>query len=140
MPNPQQPELRRSERVPALDPDATEAKLTAERKLREPTDPRAPVPEHQRPGHHPDQDQDKPDMDAFAARLGVVSDEDEPEGAPHVEDDKTPADAVARSAGRRSRQQSSGPSWSPIGLMLVGPVTGFLVVKGALKALKRFRG
>ena len=30
-----------------------------------------PVPEDNRPGHHPEHEQDRPDPDAFAARFGV---------------------------------------------------------------------
>lgn len=30
----------------------------------------APVPDDNRPGHHPDVEQDKPDAEAFAARFG----------------------------------------------------------------------
>lgn len=70
MAKPQQPELRRSGKVPALDPDATEAARSADR----PTDatPSEELPPDQRPGHHPDDEQDKPDLDAFAERLGTV--------------------------------------------------------------------
>lgn len=31
-----------------------------------------PVPEDNLPGHHPDADQDRPDLDAMAERLGTV--------------------------------------------------------------------
>lgn len=71
MPNPQEPELRRSGRVPALSPDATEAARSADRR-EDPTSPRGPIPPEQRPGHHPPQEQDKPDLDAVADRMGVV--------------------------------------------------------------------
>lgn len=73
MSNPQSPAVRRSERVPALNPDATETVLSAERR-ESPTAPTAPIPEDQRPGHHPDHEQDKPDGDAFAERLGMGPD------------------------------------------------------------------
>ncbi len=139
MPNPQQPELRRSERVPALDPDASEAKLSAQRRnRRRPTAPNTPVPDDQQPGHHPDHDQDKPDLDAFAERLGVVAEEDEPADAPHVEDTEPSAASTPSPTATKTRTGSRRPNWSPIGLMLVGPVTGILAVKGVLKALKRF--
>jgi hypothetical protein len=42
------------------------------------------IPEEQQPGHRPDEDQDKPDLDAFAERLGVASEGDEPGDAPSV--------------------------------------------------------
>ena len=71
MANPQQPELRRSGKVAALDPDATESDLTAHER---PTTKggTGKVPPEQRPGHHPDEEQDKPDLDKFAERLGIV--------------------------------------------------------------------
>ncbi|MDP9419780.1 MAG: hypothetical protein M3P53_06490 [Actinomycetota bacterium] len=66
MPKPQQPELRRSDlgatnddsaksdaasTVPAVDDHGT-----------------APVPPANQPGNHPDEEQDKPDLDAFLER------------------------------------------------------------------------
>ncbi len=85
MANPQQPELRRSGRVPALDPDASEAKLSAQDR------PQTggvvgDAPPEQQPGHHPEHDQDKPDPDEFAARLGVKAEGDEPHETPNVTD------------------------------------------------------
>jgi hypothetical protein len=83
MAKPQQPELRRSARVPALDPDASEAELSG--RDRPVSGPQVgDVPEEQRPGHHPEHEQDKPDLDAFAARLGVAREGEEPDGAPDV--------------------------------------------------------
>ncbi len=127
MAKPQQSELRRSGRVPALDPDASEAKLSAQRRI-EGSDPDGPIPEDQRPGHHPDHDQDKPDLDAFAARLGVVGDDEEPDDAPNVTDAPTP-----------SAKTSWTRSWSPIGLALIGPVTGFFVIRGVVRAVRKMR-
>ena len=86
MANPQQPELRRSERVPALDPDASEAELSGRRRP-ETTDRSGEIPEEQRPGHRPDDEEDKPDLDAFAERLGVAPEGAEPADAPRVETD-----------------------------------------------------
>lgn len=83
MAKPQQPELRRSERIPAIDPDASEAVLSAQ-STPATTDPAAPVPEEQRPGHDPAHDEDKPVMDAMAERLGVVPEGEEPDDAPSV--------------------------------------------------------
>lgn len=59
MPKPQQPELRRSG-LGSTDDDATELRADAQ------PGPRgdagvAPVPEENRPGHHPETEQDKPD-------------------------------------------------------------------------------
>ena len=85
MANPQQPELRRSGQVPALNPNASEAELSAQKPPS--SDGRVgDVPAEQRPGHHPDHEQDKPDLDAFAERLGVAAESEEPAGAPNVTD------------------------------------------------------
>lgn len=139
MAKPQQPELRRSGRVPALDPDASEAKLSAERSYQS-SDPDGPVPEDQRPGHHPEHEQDKPDLDKFAERMGIVSEEAEPLDAPHVEDAPAARFQPKTRAKRSGRADAdTSPKWSPVGLMLVGPVTGLLVARGVLRALKRFR-
>lgn len=77
MSKPQQPELRRSERVPALSPDAMEAELEATPEID--VDPPPP--------NGPDTDgpvadgtapvQDKPDLDEMAEALGVEAPEDE---------------------------------------------------------------
>ncbi len=58
MSKPQQPELRRSERG-ATDDDS--AKVKAE-KTSGGDEPRGWVPPENRPGHRPEQDQDKPDL------------------------------------------------------------------------------
>jgi hypothetical protein len=72
MANPQQPELARSRKTPALDPDATEAVLSAEGA---PVEDRArgPVPVDNQPGHHPAVEQDKPDADRFVAKVKAVA-------------------------------------------------------------------
>lgn len=36
--------------------------------------PIGPVPEDNQPGHHPDREQDQPDLDAFARRLSIIPD------------------------------------------------------------------
>lgn len=36
-----------------------------------------PEPEENQPGHHPAEDQDKPPLDDFAARFGIVPDDEE---------------------------------------------------------------
>lgn len=133
MAKPQQAELRRSGQVPALDPDATESRLEAHDRPGS-SGPQGPVPEDQRPGHHPDEEQDKPDMDAFAERLGIVSDEEEPPEAPHVEEDSK----VTRLEPKAEKARSSETrTFSPIGLALVGPVTGFIIVKKVIQRLRR---
>jgi hypothetical protein len=72
MANPQQPELARSRKTPGLDPDATEAVLSAEGT---PIEGRArgPVPVENQPGHHPPVEQDKPDPDRFVAKVKGVA-------------------------------------------------------------------
>ena len=76
MANPQQPELARSRKTPALDPDATEAVLTA---AETPTVDRArgPVPADNQPGHHPAVEQDKPAAERFVAKVKEVAAEAE---------------------------------------------------------------
>jgi hypothetical protein len=143
MAKPQQAELRRSGKVPALDPDASVAKLSAQ-DAPSVSGPGGSIPEDQRPGHHPDQEQDKPDMDAFAQRLGIVPDDQEPPEAPHVDEDSTvtrlqPKAERSAPAERTSKSKDDKPSFSPIGLALVGPVTGFLIAKKVLQGIKRLR-
>lgn len=139
MAKPQQPELRRSGRVEALDPDATEAKRGADRR-RKTTRPEAPVPEDNRPGHHPDRDQDKPDLDRFAERLGVVRDGDEPEDAPHVDpDDFESRDVRVDEDGRTNvvpheRKASSGIPG--LKLLLLGPAIGYVVGRRIVEKLR----
>ena len=71
MPNPQQPELRRSGRD-AVTENPPAADLAA------PSPPAAngeagPVPEDNLPGHHPDDEQDKPEGDDFVAKARAVA-------------------------------------------------------------------
>jgi hypothetical protein len=150
MAKPQQAELRRSGQVPALDPDATESKLEAHDRPGS-SGPQGPVPEDQRPGHHPDDEQDKPDLDKFAERMGIVSDEETPAEAPHVDEESevtrlkpartrsSDAPSTKSSDEQSAKSRNERRSFSPIGLALVGPVTGFLIAKKVLKGLKRLR-
>ena len=69
MARPQQPELARSAKTD-LDPQHVETGLQGQKQ------PGAggetgPVPPDNQPGHHPAEEQDKPDPDAFAAKLGT---------------------------------------------------------------------
>lgn len=57
MPKPQQPELRRSGKG-STDRDADD--LRAGDELESPEAGIGPVPEENRPGHHPERDEDKP--------------------------------------------------------------------------------
>lgn len=148
MAKPQQPELRRSGFVPALDPDATESRLDAHERPGT-SAPGGPVPEDQRPGHHPDDEQDKPDLDEFAARLGIVPDDETPPQAPHVQEDSRvtrlkpkgqPTSGAESPQPAEAEPKQETRTFSPIGLALVGPLTGFLVAKRVLQRLKRLRG
>jgi len=83
MVKPQQPELRRNDRGATSD-DATKERLSA------PAVPSVggetgPVPEENRPGHHPAHDQDKPAGRDFVAKTHALAHEDEWE-APSADD------------------------------------------------------
>ncbi|WP_436795134.1 hypothetical protein [Actinospongicola halichondriae] len=82
-----------------------------------------PIPEEQQPGHQPSHDADKPDLDAFAERLGVVAEGDEPAGAPSVTTDST-STTLARI---RNRQQA----------ILVGGAA--IAVVAAILTIRRLR-
>ena len=109
MANPQQPELARSRKTPALDPDATESVLSA---AEAPTvDPAfGPVPADNRPGHHPRVEQDKPSGEAFLEKLhehaadvdtGVRDDDgDDDDSAGDGEYHSERADRVAEAVGK----------------------------------------
>ena len=61
MSKPQQPELHRSSRG-ATDPASTKTHITAEHAT--PETPSNQVPPENQPGHHPEHEQDKPDLTA----------------------------------------------------------------------------
>jgi len=97
MSRPQQPELARSAKTD-LDPDHVETGLQGQRK------PAAggetgPVPPENQPGHHPTEEQDKPDPDAFAARLGAAP--------------KAPSATAARKAPRPKAAPTKRPAAAP---------------------------
>lgn len=69
MSRPQQPELARSAKTD-LDPDHIETGLQGQPKPKSRGET-GPVPPENEPGHHPPKEQDKPDLDAFAAKLGT---------------------------------------------------------------------
>jgi hypothetical protein len=81
MDTPQQPELHRSKRS-AADPDSAKATASSEPGAGSPSIGK--VPEDNRPGHHPDHEQDQPDLDAVAARLGTAE-QDERDDAPDAQ-------------------------------------------------------
>lgn len=86
MPNPQQPELARSRKAPALNEDAVAGVLDGQRDVGADA-PRGPVPPENQPGHHPADEQDKPPLDKFAAKLGTM----EPEERKDVLQDEPPS-------------------------------------------------
>src|SRR5688500_12849792 len=94
MARPQQPELARSAKTD-LDPDHIETGLQGQ-KAPATGGETGPVPPDNQPGHHPPKEQDKPDLDAFAARLGT--------------DPKAPP---ATSALRPGRPQAPSPKPAP---------------------------
>ncbi len=86
MSNPQQPELARSRKTPAQDADAVAGVLDGQRDIGADA-PRGPVPAENQPGHHPAEEQDKPPLDKFAAKLGTM----EPEERKEVLKDEPPS-------------------------------------------------
>lgn len=70
MSNPQQPEIGRSRKTAAQEQDAASASVEVSGSDTV-DEPAGPVPEANAPGHRPERDQDKPDLDAFASRLGM---------------------------------------------------------------------
>ena len=71
MSTPQQPELRRSETTPGLAPDSIGGELDA-KKHPGSSGATGPVPAANQPGASSGPVQDKPDMDRFAAKLGIT--------------------------------------------------------------------
>lgn len=90
MSNPQQPELARSRKTPAQDADAVAGVLDGQRDIGADA-PRGPVPPENQPGHHPADEQDQPDVDKFAAKLGTM----EPAQREAVLESEQPAQARA---------------------------------------------
>ncbi len=80
MANPQQPELARSRKTPHQDQDSVAAVVDGQRQI-DANAPRGPVPPENQPGNRPAQEQDKPDLDAFAERFGIVEGEGGPAGS-----------------------------------------------------------
>jgi hypothetical protein len=100
MSNPQQPELARSRKTPAQDADAVAGVLDGQRDIGADA-PRGPVPAENQPGHHPADEQDKPPLDKFAAKLGTM----EPEERKDVLKDEPPSvvnPVPAQAAARRN--------------------------------------
>ena len=104
MPNPQQPELARSRKTPALDPDAASTVIEGQSHPGA-DEARGPVPAENQPGHHPAEEQDKPDVDAFAAKLGTMppAEREEWEEREEREQRQAQQSAPGALAGSRSR-------------------------------------
>jgi hypothetical protein len=98
MGRPQQPELARSGKTPLGDPDSIAGDVEAHRRPTDDDKRRAPVPEENRPGHHPEQEQDQPDPKELARSLGVHGDP-QPEGPDHEPDVSPARRALERGAG-----------------------------------------
>jgi hypothetical protein len=99
MSKPQSPELRRSGTTD-LDPDSIGSARQAEHDVGT-SGPTGPVPEDNRPGHHPDHDQDQPPLDDFAARFGTQAHhEGEPAGPASGRDPDAVVDRATARAGR----------------------------------------
>jgi hypothetical protein len=94
MSRPQQPELARSAKTD-LDPDHVETGLQGQKPPSSGGET-GPVPPDNQPGHHPPKDQDKPDLDAFAAKLGT--------------DPKAPSATSARKGGSKATPAKTGPA------------------------------
>ena len=111
MANPQQPELARSRKTPALDPDATESVLSAAEAP--PVDrARGPVPAENQPGHHPPVEQDKPDAERFVAKVKEVAAEaDEGADAPPRSDAAPPTAATPATPTAEGLATLAGAPW-----------------------------
>lgn len=97
MARPQQPELARSAKTD-LDPDHVETGLQGQ-KAPVAGGETGPVPPENQPGHRPPKEQDKPDLDAFAARLGT--------------DPKAPTATNARKGPRKAAAKATTPKSTP---------------------------
>jgi hypothetical protein len=87
--------------------------------------PSGPVPDEQQIGHHdPAGDQDKPDLDAMAERLGVAAEGDEPVDAPALIEVE-PREPYAITAIRKRRRA--------LALTIAMPAAAFVVIRQILR-------
>ncbi len=91
MSKPQSPELRRSGRNPALDPDNAATRIEAA-PVPSRSGPEGPVPPENRPGHHSGEEQDRPDPDDFVERFNAGPAGPGPADEDTVGDDGSSAD------------------------------------------------
>ena len=88
-----------------------------------------PVPEDNQPGHHPEHEQDRPDLDAMAARLGAVPVDERPRSGTA---DRPPLERALTAAG--------GVALVPVGLARAGLWSAGYVVGLAPRAVARRLG
>ena len=74
-----------------------------------------PVPADNRQGHHPAHEQDKPDLDKFAAKFGLVD-----EAVDETVDEEASPDGLRTNAAPSSAARSSSTPPSPLGLLNEG--------------------
>ncbi len=85
-----------------------------------------PVPAANSPGHHPDHEQDRPDLDAFAARFSGRDLDDLPTDTGVLDD------SYGTSAGRPSSRARALRRWGP-------PIAGLAVLAAGVTILVRRR-
>lgn len=148
MPKPQQPELRRSG-FTVLDPDSVASELDAHERPGNRSGG-GPVPEDNLPGHHPAEEQDKPDGDDFVARARAVAEasnggderveEGEPDEPPtQTSAPKATADPVVPIGGTTTRTETAGGRRSSPQANVAATLAGapFRLATGFLKGLRR---
>lgn len=127
MSTPQQPELHRSRETREMDLDNVEGNLRAHERPGSPGGGLAPVPEDNRPGHHPDTEQDKPDMDDFIARASGGTSTERPSSS------TVPAHAARQAAADRLRTAAGQAA----GATLTGMAAAARFAAGLLEAAGR---
>jgi hypothetical protein len=121
---PQSSDIRRSGKNPALEPEAAAAAGGTRSSGGHEHDA---VPEDNRPGHHPDVEQDRPDPDAFLARARRVArdesgarDDEEPAPAAWAADPEATAASpalIARSVADGARRLAAGSFRAAAGVL-----------------------
>ncbi|HUF33141.1 MAG TPA: hypothetical protein VMN58_08055 [Acidimicrobiales bacterium] len=140
MAKPQQAELRRSGFTASLDPDSVASEREARDHPGTSAGPDGPVPEDNLPGHHPDEEQDKPSGDDFVARAKELAEEAQQAPATKAGAKKAgakkavpkkavPKKAVAKKSTPASPTTTSAPTAAPVSAASppAPPATGFLV-------------
>ena len=97
MARPQQPELARSAKTD-LDPDHVETGLQGQKQPATGGET-GPIPADNQPGHHPPEEQDKPDLDAFAEKLGTK---------PSATEGSQPATTSSSAGGKPAEPSTAG--------------------------------